>query len=130
MGYNRAVADDDFELFAQLHLGILPDGSALEQSVSEVAKRAGLAPDALQARLRDAQIDHATVDETDYDVRGQHSEAQVLALLGDAETTLGFARKVYGEYRARLGHKRAAVEDFQDKTLSDKIEISDVPRRR
>jgi hypothetical protein len=127
--YNRGVADD-FELFAQLHLGILPDGSALEQSVPEVARRAGLDVDALQARLREAQIDLATVDDTDYDVSGQHSEAQVLALLGDAGATLAFAKKVYGEYRARLGHKRARVEDFQDKTLSDKIEISDVPRRR
>jgi hypothetical protein len=122
---------DDFELFAQLHLGLLPDGTALEQSLGELARRQRLAPDALLEQLRAAQIDPHTADETDYDLRGQHSEAQVLALLGDADATLAFARKVYGEYRARLGHKRASFADeFAEKTVSEKVEISDVPRQR
>lgn len=122
---------DEFELFAQLHLGLLPDGTALEQDLSELAARQGLAPEALLERLRAAKIDPPTVEETDYDLPGQHSEAQVLALLGDTAATLAFARKVYDEYRARLGHKRARFDDeFAEKTVSDKISISDVPHRR
>lgn len=121
---------DDFELFAQLYLGLLPDGSALESTLDDVAMRAGLMAKELEARLAEARIDAATVDDTDYDVAGQHSEAQVLALLGDSQATLAFAHKVYGEYRARLGHKRVRVEDFQDKTVSEKVEISDLPKRR
>lgn len=122
---------DDFELFAQLHLGILADGSAAPvESVDDVARRHALTPEALDARLAAAHIDVATVEDTDYDVRGQHSEAQVLALLGDVPTTLAFARRVYEEYRARLGTRRQRFDDTQDKTLADKIEISDVPRRR
>jgi hypothetical protein len=122
---------DEFELFAQLHLGLLPDGNALEQDLGELARRLELAPEELLERLRRAQIDPPTVEETDYDLSRPHSEAQVLALLGDQSETLAFARRVYDEYRARLGHKRARFDDdFLDKTVSDKIEISDVPRRR
>jgi hypothetical protein len=122
---------DEFELFMQLHLGLLPDGTAQEQSLSELAERLALAPEALLERLRAAQIDPATVDDTDYDLGGQHSEAQVLALLGDHAETLAFARRVYDAYRGRLGHRRARFDDdFLEKTVSDKIEISDVPRRR
>jgi hypothetical protein len=122
---------DDFELFAQLHLGLLPDGSAVEQDLSALARRQGLAPEPLLERLRAAKIDPATAADTDYDLARQHSEAQVLALLGDATATLAFARHVYGEYRARLGHKRPRFDDdFVEKTVSDRIEISDVPRHR
>jgi hypothetical protein len=122
---------DEFELFAQLHLGLLPDGTAHEQNLAELAGRHGLAPDVLLERLRAAKIDPPTAEDTDYDLNGQHSEAQVLALLGDHAATLAFARKVYDEYRARLGFKRARFDDeFAEKTVSDKIEISDVPRRR
>jgi hypothetical protein len=121
---------DDFELFAQLHLGILPDGTALDQTVAELATRHGVTLEALEERLRAAGIDMVTAGETDYDLRGQHSEAQVLALLGDATATLGFARKTYADYRARLGHKRDSFEDTQDKTVSEKIQISDLPIAR
>ena len=76
-------------------------------------------------------IDAATADDTDYDLPGQHAEAQVLAMLGDREATLAFARKAYDEYRARLGHKRVrSFADDDDKTVSDKVEISDVPHKR
>ena len=79
---------------------------------------------------RAASIDAATADDTDYDLPGQHAEAQVLAMLGDAAATLAFAHKVYDEYRGRLGHKRVrSFEDDDDKTVSDKVEISDVPRK-
>ncbi|HEX9101218.1 MAG TPA: hypothetical protein VF997_03385, partial [Polyangia bacterium] len=75
----------------------------------------------------------ATADDTDYDLPGQHGEAQVLAMLGDSAATLAFARKVYEEYRARLGHKRvrsfADDDDDSAKTVADKVEISDVPRK-
>jgi hypothetical protein len=122
---------DDFELFAQLHLGLLPDGTAQEQNLAELARRLGLGLEALLERLRAARIDPLTVEDTDYDLSGQHAEAQVLALLGDAPATLAFARRVYDEYRGRLGHKRPRFDDeFLEKTVSDKIEISDVPRRR
>ncbi|MGZ3429722.1 MAG: hypothetical protein ACXVCV_23890, partial [Polyangia bacterium] len=64
------------------------------------------------------------------DLPGQHAEAQVLAMLGDAAAALTFAHQVYAEYRARLGHKRVRTfEDDDAKTVSDKVEISDVPRK-
>jgi hypothetical protein len=36
----------------------------------------------------------------------------VLAILGDPAATLAFARRVYEEYRARLGHQK--VRTFED----------------
>jgi hypothetical protein len=121
---------DDFTLFAQYHLGLLPDGSAQFQNIGELARRYGVDVDEMKAWLAEHQIDAATADDTDYDLPGQHGEAQVLAMLGDAATTLVFARKVYGEYRARLGHKRIRTfDDDDDKTVSDKVEITDVPRK-
>ena len=122
---------DDFTLFAQYHLGLLPDGSAQFQNIGELARRYDVGVDEMKTWLAEHQIDAATADDTDYDLPGQHGEAQVLAMLGDAATTLTFARKVYGEYRARLGHKRIRTfaDDENDKTVSDKVEISDVPRK-
>ena len=122
---------DDFTLFAQYHLGLLPDGSAQFQNLGELARRYDVGVDEMKTWLAEHQIDAATADDTDYDLPGQHGEAQVLAMLGDAATTLTFARKVYDEYRARLGHKRIRTfaDDENDKTVSDKVEISDVPRK-
>jgi hypothetical protein len=122
---------DDFTLFAQYHLGLLPDGQAHFSNIGDVARRYGVVVDDVKAWLTEAKIDAATADDTDYDLPGQHGEAQVLALLGDATATMAFARKVYGEYRARLGHKRVRTfaDDENDKTVSDRIEISDVPRK-
>ena len=121
---------DAFTLFAQYHLGLLPDGSAQFSNIGDLARRFAAGVDEVKAWLAEAQIDAATADDTDYDLPGQHAEAQVLAMLGDATATLAFARKTYDEYRARLGHKRVRTfEDDDDKTVSDKVKISDVPRK-
>jgi len=122
---------DDFTLFAQYHLGLLPDGQAQFSNIGDVARRYEVSVDEVKTWLVEARIDAATADDTDYDLPGQHAEAQVLALLGDAATTLAFAKKTYEEYRARLGHKRVRTfaDDENDKTVSDRIEISDVPRK-
>ena len=125
---------DDFTLFAEYHLGLLPDGSARFQNLGELARRHGVGVDEMKAWLAEGRIDAATADDTDYDLPGQHAEAQVLAMLGDAATALSFARTVYGEYRARLGHKRIRTfddddDEANDKTVSDRVEISDVPRK-
>ena len=122
---------DDFLLFAQYHLGLLPDGQPQFSNIGDIARRYGAEVDEVKGWLAAHRIDAATADDTDYDLPGQHAEAQVLAMLGDAETTLAFAHKVYDEYRARLGHKRVRsfADDDNDKTVSDRIEISDVPRK-
>ena len=121
---------DDFTLFAQYHLGLLPDGQAQFSNVRDIAARYGADVEAVKAWLVADKIDATTADDTDYDLPGQHAEAQVLAMLGDAAATLAFARKVYAEYRERLGHKRVrSFADDDDKTVSDKVEISDVPRK-
>ena len=128
MGQSRP---DAFTLFAQYHLGLLPDGQAQFSNIGDLARRYEVAVDEVKAWLVEAKIDAATADDTDYDLPGQHAEAQVLAMLGDAASTLAFARKVYDEYRARLGHKRVRsfADDEDDKTVSDTVEISDVPRK-
>jgi hypothetical protein len=122
---------DDFTLFAQYHLGLLPDGQAQFSNIGDLARRFGVTVGDVNAWLSEAKIDAATADDTDYDLPGQHAEAQVLALLGDAASTMAFAKKAYEEYRARLGHKRvrsfADDDGAHDKTVSDRIEISDVP---
>ncbi len=122
---------DDFTLFAQYHLGLLPDGQAQFSNVGDLARRYGVGVAEVNAWLAEHQIDAATADDTDYDLPGQHAEAQVMAMLGDRAATLEFARKVYGEYRARLGHKRVRTFADEDdaKTVADKVEISDVPRK-
>jgi hypothetical protein len=121
---------DDFTLFAQYHLGLLPDGQPQFSNIGDIARRYGVDVNEIKAWLAEHKIDAATADDTDYDLPGQHAEAQVLAMLDDATTTLKFARHVYAEYRARLGHKRVRTfEDDDDKTVSDKVEISDVPRK-
>lgn len=122
---------DDFTLFAQYHLGLLPDGTAQFQNIRDLAQRYGVDVHELGAWLAEHQIDAPTAEETDYDLAGQHAEVQVLAMLGDRETALKFARHVYAEYRARLGHKRVRTfEDDDAKTVADKVEISDVPTKR
>ncbi len=123
---------DDFTLFAQYHLGLLPDGTAQFQNLRELARRYGVGVEEMQGWLVEHQIDAATAEDTDYDLPGQHAETQVLAMVADPETALAFARKVYGEYRARLGHKRVRTfaDDDGDKTVSDRVEISDVPTKR
>ncbi|HEX6839677.1 MAG TPA: hypothetical protein VF334_24030 [Polyangia bacterium] len=120
---------DDFTLFAQYHLGLLPDGQAQFSNVGDLARRYGVAVDEVNRWLAEGRIDAATADDTDYDVPGQHAEAQVMAMLGDRAATLAFARQVYDEYRARLGHKRVRTfaDDDDAKTVADKVEISDVP---
>jgi len=122
---------EDFVLFAQYHLGLLPDGTAKFQNISDLAQRYGVSVDEIKVWLAEAKIDAATADDTDYDLPGQHGEVQVMALDGDRAATLAFARKVYDEYRGRLGHKRVRTfdEDDDDKTVSDRVEISDVPRK-
>ncbi|MCU1276739.1 MAG: hypothetical protein JWM53_285 [bacterium] len=123
---------DDFTLFAHYHLGLNPDGAAQFQNLGDLARRYGVSVDEMKAWLADGKIDAATADDTDYDLPGQHAEAQVLAMLGDATATLAFARKAYDEYRARLGHKRIRTfedDDDNDKTVADKVEISDLPRK-
>ena len=121
---------DDFTLFAAYHLGLLPDGQAQFANVGDLARRYGVGVDEVNAWLGEHRIDAATADDTDYDLPGQHAEAQVLAMLGDRAAALTFARKVYEEYRARLGHKRVRTfADDDDKTVADKVEISDVPRK-
>ena len=122
---------DDFLLFAQYHLGLLPDGQPQFSNIGDIARRYGAEVDEVKGWLAAHRIDAATADDTDYDLPGQHAEAQVLAMLGDAATTLAFAHKVYDEYRGRLGHKRVRsfADDDNDKTVSDRIEISDVPRK-
>ena len=121
---------DDFTLFAEYHLGLLPDGRPQFSNLRDIAKRHGVEVDEVKGWLEAAHIDATTADDTDYDLPGQHAEAQVLAMLGDTATTLTFARRVYDEYRARLGTKRVRTfDDDDDKTVSDKVEISDVPRK-
>jgi hypothetical protein len=121
---------DDFTLFLEYHLGLLPDGHAQFQNLGELARRHGVGVEEMKAWLAEGRIDAATADDTDYDLPRQHAEAQVLAMLGDATATLAFAHRAYDEYRGRLGHKRVRTfEDDDDKTVSDKVEISDVPRK-
>ncbi len=123
---------DAFALFMQYHLGLLPDGQAQFSNVGDLARRYGVAVDEVNGWLAEHRIDAATADDTDYDLPGQHAEAQVLAMLGDSAATLAFARQVYDDYRARLGHKRVrtfADDDDNAKTVADKVEISDVPHK-
>ena len=121
---------DDFTLFAQYHLGVLPDGRAQFSNLGDLARRYDVGVDEMKAWLAEGKIDAATAEDTDYDLAGQHAEAQVLAMIGEPAAVLEFARKVYEEYRARLGHKRVRTfEDDDDETVSDKVEISDVPRK-
>ncbi|HEY2748017.1 MAG TPA: hypothetical protein VGL86_25515 [Polyangia bacterium] len=122
---------DDFTLFAQYHLGLLPDGQPQFSNLRDLAHRYGADVEDVKAWLVAGKIDATTADDTDYDLPGQHAEAQVLAMLGDVAATLAFARKVYDEYRGRLGHKRVRTfeDDDNDKTVSDRVEISDVPRK-
>lgn len=124
---------DDFTLFAEYHLGLLPDGQAQFSNIGDLARRYGVGVDEVKEWLAEHQIDAATADDTDYDLPGQHAEAQVLAMLGDADKTLAFAHQVYAEYRARLGHKRVRTFDDDDdanaKTVADRVEISDLPKR-
>ena len=101
----------DFELFAQYHLGILPDGSGRFQNANQIAQRYGVSVSELSAWLKAARIDAETADGTDYDLPAQHGEAQVLAMLGDPAATLSFAQRVYDEYRARLGHPKVRTFD-------------------
>jgi len=103
---------DAFELFAQYHLGLLPDGSARFQNANQIAARYGVSVEELTAWLAAEQLDAPTADATDYDLPAAHGEAQVLAMLGDPAATLAFARRAYDEYRARLGHKK--VRTFDD----------------
>ena len=122
---------DAFTLFAQYHLGLLPDGQAQFSNIGDIARRYGADVEEVKVWLAEHKIDAATAEDTDYDLPGQHAEAQVLAMLGDSAATLAFARKTYDEYRARLGHKRIRTfDDDADKTVSDKIKISDVPRKQ
>ncbi len=123
---------DAFALFMQYHLGLLPDGQAQFSNIGDLARRYGVAVEEVNGWLAADRIDAATADDTDYDLPGQHAEAQVLAMLGDSAATLAFARQVYDDYRARLGHKRVrtfADDDDNAKTVADKVEISDVPRK-
>jgi hypothetical protein len=106
------VKPDDFELFAQYHLGLLPDGTGQFQNANQIAARYGVGMEELRRWLADARIDAETADGTDYDLPAQHGEAQVLAMLGDRAAALAFARHVYEEYRARLGTKK--VRTFDD----------------
>lgn len=123
---------DAFTLFAEYHLGLLPDGTALFQNIGDVARRHGVGVEEIAAWLAEARIDAATADDTDYDLPGQHAEAQVLAMLGDSEAALRFAHQAWDEYQARLGHKRVRTfdDDDDDKTVSDRVEISDLPHKR
>jgi hypothetical protein len=102
---------DDFELFAQYHLGLLPDGTGKFQNANQIAARYGVGVAELNGWLAAAQIDAETADGTDYDLPAQHGEAQVLAMLGDPAAALAFAHRVYGEYRARLGTKKVRTFD-------------------
>lgn len=103
---------DAFELFAQYHLGLLPDGSGRFQNANQIAARYGVSVAELSGWLAEDQLDASTADSTDYDLPKQHGEAQVLAMLGDPAAALSFARRVYDEYRARLGHEK--VRTFDD----------------
>lgn len=103
---------DAFELFLQYHLGLLPDGSDRFQNLHQIAARYQVAPEVLAGWLKDARIDAATADSTDYDLPAKHGDAQVLVLGGDREKVLAFAHQVYDEYRARLGHPK--VRTFDD----------------
>jgi hypothetical protein len=105
---------DDFELFAAYHLGLLADGTGRFQNLNQIAERYGASLDEVRQWLRAAQIDAETADATDYDLPGQHGEAQVQAMLGDRAATLAFARRVYDEYRARLGHVKVRTFDDDD----------------
>jgi hypothetical protein len=106
-----AARPDDFELFAQYHLGLLPDGSGQFQNANQIAARYGVSVEELSGWLRDARIDAETADGTDYDLPGAHGEAQVLAMLGDRVATMELARRVFEEYRARLGHAKVRTFD-------------------
>ncbi len=118
---------DDFTLFLEYHLGLDSEGSARFSNIHDLAQRHSATVDEVQAWLLAGQIDAATVEATDYDLASQHGEAQVLAVLGDPAATLAFARRVYEEYRARLGHKRVRTFEDEDdekthpnsRTLSD-----------
>src|SRR5579862_709114 len=102
---------DAFELFAQYHLGLLPDGTGRFQNANQIAARYGVPVEELSGWLAEARIDAATADGTDYDLPAQHAEAQVLAMLGDPAGALALARRVYDEYRARLGHAKVRTFD-------------------
>jgi hypothetical protein len=105
------VKPEPFDLFAQYHLGILPDGTALFQNANQIAARYGVDVGRLNEWLRESQIDAETADGTDYDLPARHGAAQVLAMEGDRGKTLAYAFQVYDEYRARLGHKKVRTFD-------------------
>lgn len=94
---------DDFELFALYHLGLEPDGTGKFMNAHQIAARYGVTVAELTEWLRAAQIDADTAQATNYDLAEQHGEVQVLAMLGDKETALRFARHVFAEYKERLG---------------------------
>ena len=100
---------DDFTLFAQYHLGLLPDGRAQFSNIGDVARRyeAERRRGATRGWSR-RRIDAATADDTDYNLPGQHAEAQVLAMLGDAATTLAFAKKTYERVSRAAGAQEGA----------------------
>ncbi len=102
---------DAFELFAAYHLGLLPDGKGQFQNLNQIAQRYGASVDEVRGWLGAAQIDAETADATDYDLPAQHAEAQVQAMLGDPAAALAFARRVFDEYRARLGHPKVRTFD-------------------
>ena len=102
---------DAFELFAQYHLGLLPDGTGRFQNLHQIAARYSVSAGELALWLAEAQLDAATADATDYDLPAKHGEAQLLALEGDQDRTLAFAHRVYDEYRARLGHPKIRTFD-------------------
>ncbi len=109
---------DPFSLFAQYHLGLLPDGTAQFQNLGELARRHGVDAAVMQAWLVEDRIDAATADDTDYDLPGRHGDVQVQAMLGDRAATLALARQIWDEYRARLGHKRVRRFDDDDDEVS------------
>ena len=99
---------DDFTLFSQYHLGLLPDGKPQFSNIGDIARRYATGVEQVQAWLVEGKIDAATADDTDYDLPGQHAEAQVLAMLGDTAATAEFARKVYAEYPRGSGTSACA----------------------
>lgn len=101
----------DFELFAQYHLGLLPDGTGRFQNANQLAARYGVDVHELEAWLKEAKLDATTADATDYDLPAKHGEAQVLAMLGNREAALELARRAFDEYRARIGTPKVRTFD-------------------
>ena len=94
---------DAFELFAQYHLGLLPDGTGRFQNLHQIAARYSVSAGESGAELVRLRAGHRQ----EIDLRLHEPRSQV------GQRTRGncLVDGVYDEYRARLGHPKIRTFD-------------------